>query len=119
MGMKKFVRAVADESFAAKAVERVSAKVAGIPYEVVRKYDQMVWDEWEEGGSFWEAANDKERPEGMLVIRHFYSAIYRRLHKLGLGDTRIARNALFLAQYWGRAYLHATRESSWSSPWKN
>ncbi len=111
MGMKKLVRAVADESVAAKAVERIFAKMLGVPYEVVRKYDQMVWDEWETGGSFWEATNDQEAPESMLVIRHLYSATWRRLHAMGLGDTRMARKALRVSQYWGRKYLEATRET--------
>lgn len=110
MRIKKMVRGVC-ESKAGLAYEKLLTKVWGIPYEVARNYDQMIWDEWEMTEGLALKAffpNTSSTPEAMLLARHMYAAMYRRLHKMGLERTFIGKRVREAAAYWGRAYLRAT-----------
>lgn len=124
MGMNKmvlkFVRNLNDSKPAL-----LGGRLAGIPEHVLRNFNQAVFDELElsNAGTLEVLWSNRvvnmviQEPEGLLVARHLCSTMYNRLHHLGL--EKQAQKWLYRSQFYGRAYLDATRESGWTSPWKN
>jgi hypothetical protein len=116
MGMKKLVLKFVITLNDSKPVV-LAARMAGVPDQVFKAFNQSVFDELElSNASVLEVLWPNRvvnmviaEPEGLLVARYVCSTMYRRLHRIGLEDK--AQRWLTAAQYYGRAYLEATRET--------
>lgn len=116
MGMKKFVLNAVRALNDSRPV-LLGGRIAGVPEHVLRNFNQAVFDELEltDAGVLellWPSRAVSmviAEPEGLLVARYICSTMYNRLHMMGL--EKRGQKWLYRAQFYGRQYLDATRES--------